>query len=223
MVRHSTKLAARCLCPPGAKQKADDSDGDGQLSAEETSVAIAKEWLGFVDLDGNGKLSKEDWNYLRAALASKNSMIAVRLPGAKATGDLTEEHVLWKHFRRVPQLPSPLTYKDALWMVNDRAITTVLDPSTGRVLTQGRIDGLIDSIYASPIAGGGRVIITGRAGKIAVLSAASAVQGKLDTLAVNDMDEVIYATPALDESTLYVRTHSALYAFRDAKANTDEP
>ena len=194
----------------------DDADGNGELTATETKIAVAKEWLGFVDLDANGALSPDDWNYLRAAVASKNSMIAIRLPGPGAKGDLTEEQVLWKHYRKVPQLPSPLTYRDALWMVNDRAITTVFNPSDGKVLTQGRIDGLIDSIYGSPVAGGGKVLIPGRSGKIAVLDADAARDGSLKTLAVNDMDEVLFATPALDESTLYVRTATALYAFRSA-------
>ncbi len=207
--------------PSWQEAKADDADGDNQITPEETSVSIAKEWLGFVDLNSNGKLGEDDWRYLQAALASKNSMIAIRLPGARATGDLTEEHVLWKHFRQVPQLPSPLTYQGALWMVNDRAITTVLDPATGTVLSQGRIEGLIDSIYASPIAGDGKVVITGRSGKIAVLSAKAAAAGKLESLAVNDMDEVIYATPALDATTLYVRTHTALYAFREARLTNE--
>ncbi|HAY82118.1 MAG TPA: hypothetical protein DCY79_20125, partial [Planctomycetaceae bacterium] len=35
-------------------------------------------------------------------------------------------------------------------------------------------------------------------------------------LATNDMQENVYASPAMVDGTLYVRTHSALYAFRAA-------
>ncbi len=34
-------------------------------------------------------------------------------------------------------------------------------------------------------------------------------------LATNDMQEGVYATPAIVDGTIYVRTHSALFAFRD--------
>ena len=34
-----------------------------------------------------------------------------------------------------------------------------------------------------------------------------------DTMAVNDLEDTCFATPAIADSRLYVRTRSALYAF----------
>lgn len=195
--------------------RAGDLDQDGRLAREEITHPVAKEWLGFVDLDADGHLDADDWSYLKAALSSRNSMMAIRLPGALATGDLSEEHVVWQAFRRVPQLPSPLLTGNALWMINDRGLTTVFDPPSGRILAQGRIDGLIDSIYASPVAVGDRVFVSGRSGKIAALSTKRARDGDLTPLFVTDLDETIVATPALDEDSMYVRTRSRLFAFRE--------
>ena len=202
------------VVPTWEQASAGDEDGDGRLAPGEIAHAVAREWLDFVDLDTDGHLDADDWAYLRAALASRNSMMAIRLPGALATGDLSEEHVVWQAFRRVPQLPSPLLTDDALWMVNDRGLTTVFQPASGHILAQGRIEGLIDSIYASPIAVGDRVFVIGRSGKIAVLSSVRAREGDLTPLFVTDLDETIVATPALDERSMYVRTRSRLFAFR---------
>jgi hypothetical protein len=39
-----------------------------------------------------------------------------------------------------------------------------------------------------------------------------------ETLAVNDLDDLCHATPALADGRIYVRTRSALYAFaRDSR------
>ena len=200
--------------PAWERAREADADGDGRLAASEITHPVAKEWLDFVDLDGDKHLDAEDWSYLKAALASRNSMMAIRLPGALAKGDLSEEHVVWQAFRRVPQLPSPLLAAGTLWMVNDRGLTTVFDPPSGQILAQGRIDGLVDSIYASPISAGDRVFVIGRSGKIAELSSERARRGDLTPLFVTDLDETIVATPALDERSMYVRTRSRLLAFR---------
>ncbi len=36
---------------------------------------------------------------------------------------------------------------------------------------------------------------------------------KYDTMSVNDLEEPIYATPALEAGRIYVRTAAALYCF----------
>jgi len=56
----------------------------------------------------------------------------------------------------VPQLPSPLLYQGTLYIVNDGGIATTLDPATGAVRAQGRLKGVIDNFWASPVAATGR-------------------------------------------------------------------
>ncbi len=51
----------------------------------------------------------------------------------------------------MPQLPSPLVYEDALYMVNEGGIVTLLEPDTGVLVAQGRLKGVVDSYYASPV------------------------------------------------------------------------
>ena len=109
----------------------------------------------------------------------------------------------------MPQLPSPLVYDNVLYMVNDGGIVTSLDPATGKALDQGRLKGAVDNYYASPVAADGKIFFASELGKIAVV----APGGTLEVIAVNDMDDLIYATPAIEGGRLYVRTRGALYCF----------
>jgi len=183
-----------------------DANKDGKLDKAEMPTAHARGWLDFMDLNKDGALSRDEWDYYRAALATKNGMLAIRLGGA---GDMTPQNVVWQYHRSVPQLPSPLVYGGALYMMNDRGIMTTLNPETGEMLKQGRIAGVQDSFYASPVAGDGKIYMTSEKGKIAVLRP----DGNLEPIAVNDIGEDCYATPALAAGRIYVRSRNTLFAF----------
>jgi outer membrane protein assembly factor BamB len=145
---------------------ASDVNKDGRLDKSEIPTDHARSWLDFMDLDKDGALSRDEWNYYRDALASKNGMLAFRLGGE---GDMTAKNFVWEYRRQVPQLPSPLVYGGVLYMVNDGGIVTTLNPETGEMLKQGRIPGAIDRYYSSPVAGDGKVYMTSEKGKIAAL------------------------------------------------------
>ena len=122
---------------------------------------------------------------------------------------MTEQNVVWTYHKRVPQLPSPLLYKDVLYMVNDGGIVTTLEPETGAIIAQGRLKGAVDNYYASPVAADGKIFMASELGKVAVLSPL----GDLEVLAVNDLDDLIHATPAIADGRLYIRTRNTLYCF----------
>jgi outer membrane protein assembly factor BamB len=133
-------------------------------------------------------------------------MLAIRLGGS---GDTTATAVRWKYQRSVPQLPSPLLYEGVLYMVNDNGIITTLNPETGAVIKQGRLTGALGPHFASPIAADGHIFFTTEAGAIVVV----APGGDFTPLAINQLGEDSYATPAFADSRIYVRTSAALYAF----------
>jgi len=183
-----------------------DADGDGRLTPEECPEGPVREWFGFVDLDANGALEGEDWGYLQAALASTNGLLAIALGGS---GDVTASAIRWTYHRAVPQLPSPLLYEGVLYTVNDGGIVTSLDPESGERLAQGRLAGAIDTYYASPVAADGKIWFVSEHGKVAVVEPG----GRLEVVALSDLDELCYATPAISGGRLYLRTQEALYAF----------
>ena len=183
-----------------------DKDRDGRFAPEEIPDPLAKRWIRLIDLDADGYLGQDEWAYYQAARSSQGGMWAFRLGGR---GDMTEASTVWHYDRAVPQLPSPLVYRGVLYMVNDGGIMTALDPKTGQSLTQTRMRGAVDAYYASPVAADGKILVVSESGKVAVLKA----DGTLSVLAVNDLDDLCYATPAIADGRVYIRTRGMLYSF----------
>jgi len=83
-----------------------------------------------------------------------------------------------------------------------------LDPANGQDLFSERLDAP-GQYAASPVAADGRIYAASENGVITVLEASD----NLRILAKNDLGGKIFATPALHERRLYVRTTTHLYAF----------
>ena len=192
--------------PWAATIAAHDADGDGLISPDEFPDERTRGFFSFVDLDADGQLDEASWNYYRAAMASLNGMVAIRLGGS---GDMTGESILWRYSRSVPQLPSPLLYQGVLYMINDGGIATSFRPATGEVIARGRIRGAVDSYYASPVAADDKIFFVSEQGKVAVVRPG----GGFDVLALNDLGSPAYATPAIADGRIYIRTDEALWAF----------
>lgn len=186
--------------------KTADANGDGVIQKTEFPKFTPAFWFDVADLDVDGSLNQDEWAYYRAALDSENGMLAIRLGGS---GDMSDTAIRWKYQRSVPQLPSPLLYRNVLYMVNDNGIVTTLNPDTGAVIKQSRLTGAPGAVFASPIAADGHVYFTTEAGAVVVVSPS----GDLIVEAVNALNEEAYATPAVADGRIYVRTTQALYAF----------
>jgi hypothetical protein len=158
------------------------------------------------DMDRDEKLNAKDWEVFRAMMASENGLLAIKLGGE---GDQTANAIRWRYTKPVPQVPSTLLYKGVLYMINDSGILLSFDPATGNVLKQGRLHGAIDKYFSSPVAADDKVFLVGQGGQMSVLKAA----GDWEVLRVNEMDDECYATPAIADGRIYVRTRSALYCF----------
>jgi len=182
-----------------------DADGDGRFSREEATKDRVK-WFKLMDLNGDGYLDANEWAYYQSARATRGGMYSFRMGGR---GDMTEENFRWHYPKSVPQLPSSLIHENVLHMVSDSGIVTSFEPSTGKVIKQGRLEGAIDRFYASPVAADGKIYMVSESGKVAVLKP----DGSLEVLALNDLNDSCYATPAIADGRIYIRTRSTLYCF----------
>ena len=183
-----------------------DANRDGKLSQAE----LPQPWQPTgtwraIDLDRDGFLNDREWTFFRSRRASRNGILAVKLGGS---GDVTNTHVLWRFEKSLPDVPAPLVYKDVVFLVRSGGIATTLNAETGKVLKQARLTGALDDYYSSPIGVDGKVYIASEHGKVVVLRAA----GDWEILAINEFDSDIYATPAMSEGRMYVRTRNAVYA-----------
>ena len=191
-----------------------DKDGDKQIAKTEVSAKGSTDKMlkmldgafEAFDTDRNDKLDTKDWEVFRGMMASENGLLAIKLGGV---GDQTATAIRWRYTKPVPQVPSTLLYKGVLYMINDSGILLSFDPATGNVIKQGRLHGAIDKYFSSPVAADDKVFLIGQAGQVSVLKAA----GDWQVLKVNDLDDEVFATPAIADGRIYVRTRSALYSF----------
>lgn len=158
------------------------------------------------DMDRDEKLNSKDWEVFRAMMASENGLLAIKMGGE---GDQTSTAIRWRYEKPVPQVPSTLLYKGVLYMINDSGILLTFDPATGQVIKQGRLHGAIDKYFSSPVAADDKVFLIGQGGQVSVLKAG----GDWQVLAVNELDDECFATPAIADGRIYIRTRGALYCF----------
>ena len=88
-------------------------------------------------------------------------------------------------------------------------IATSLNPATGAVLKQARLVGALEDYYSSPVGADDKVYMISQGGKVSVLKAGA----EWEVLALNDLEEETYATPAIAEGKIYLRTLNTLYCF----------
>ncbi len=184
-----------------------DANKDGRISKDEMPEGRWKAMFEYLDLDHSGVLDEEEWRMFRQSMAAENGLLAIRATGR---GDITSSHTVWKFHRAIPQLPSTVLYQGLLYMVNDAGILTVLDPAKGEMRWQGRLRNTADRVYASPVSGAGKVYFVTESGKVVIRRAGV----EHEVLGVRELGEDSYATPALADGRLYIRTVKSLYCFR---------
>ncbi|HKE56113.1 MAG TPA: PQQ-binding-like beta-propeller repeat protein [Pyrinomonadaceae bacterium] len=190
--------------------KANDKDKDQRLSREELkSIPEATEHFGWVDANNDGYIDLTEWDFIRnSSHTSGHGLSAVRLGGQ---GDLTTK-VVWRLQKSYPSIPTPLLYRDVIYLMKEGGIVTSLDPANGQVLKQGRTPGALEEYYASPVAADGKIFVVSSSGKVTVLKAGA----QWEVLAMNDLGEECWATPAIAGSKIYIRTRNSLYSFAEA-------
>ena len=186
-----------------------DKDGDGQLAPNEYEGSV---WLtGMAKFRGNqdGVLDREEWNAVQTRYAGPSPLVAMRLePGADGATLRTRE--LWRYERSFTfVIPSPLIYDEVLYYLKNGGILTAIDAQTGKLLKRGRLEDAIDPYSASPVAADGKIYLASETGKISVLKPGA----DWEVITINDLQEEIFATPALSDGKIFVRTTDGLYCF----------
>jgi outer membrane protein assembly factor BamB len=179
-----------------------DADGNGELTREEVAEAWLIRHFGWLDRDGNDVISETDWVELGKEVMRDNwGAYALRLGGE-------QPDVVWNYRKNVSEIASPLVHGGVFYMV-EKGILTTLDAGTGELIKRERIAEGSPKVYASPVAADGRVYLGTLEGTMVVVSA----KGEWETLYTVDFDDEIWATPAIVDGKLFVRTRGKLYAF----------
>ena len=129
-------------------------------------------------------------------------------PGGR--GDVTDTHVAWKTTRGSPFVPSPLVYRNYLYLVNDMSsIITCLNAKTGETMWQERLGRpRREGVSASPVVVDDKLFVTNDDGQTFVLKTGP----DFELLHTNDIGARTLASPALVDGTWYIRTSRELIA-----------
>lgn len=186
-----------------------DANTDGRLSRDEAPAGPAKQHFAYMDADRDGVLDRAEYETIaRIFNESRNQAFAVR-PGGR--GDVTDTHVVWRQSRGLPYVPCPLAAGSRLYLVKNGGLASCLDARTGEFKYQEERLGALGDYYSSPVAAGDRLLAISQAGVAVVWKTGDA----FDVLARNELGEPVLATPALAGDTLYLRTVTRLFAFRE--------
>ena len=185
-----------------------DADKDGRVSrAEFQRFEMFAEHFGWVDDNGDGFIDGKEWSAARNFGSGDNGLLALSLG---AQGELPPRALRWRLKRSIPYIPAPVLYKGVLFMVKTGGVVTSVDPLTGKIAKEGRATGALGDYVAQPVAADGKIFLASESGQMAVLKAAA----EWEVLAVNDLGDEIFATPAIAGGSLYVRTRASIYCFR---------
>ena len=132
---------------------------------------------------------------------SQSEVWAVRADGR---GEVTQTHVAWKLDKGVPKKTSPVLVGDRLFLLQDDGTLSGVDLGTGKVVRSQRVGG---QFSASPVTTADRIYCFDQVGKSTVLAADQNDQ----ILAVNQLDEGCFASPAAVDGSLFLRGQTHLY------------
>jgi len=148
--------------------------------------------------------------YLTNAHGGKSPIIVVK---ETAKGNLTDDAdasakgLVWKSDQGGSYMSTPVVVDDRLYLGNTNGVVRCFDATTGDKVFEERL-GSRASVFASLVAAGDKIYCPSENGTIYVLRPGD----KLDVIAENAMGEPCFATPAISDDTLLVRTIGSLFA-----------
>ncbi|MED5587025.1 MAG: PQQ-binding-like beta-propeller repeat protein [Verrucomicrobiota bacterium] len=162
--------------------------------------------FGWVDRNRDGYWTNEEYTAHMAFRRGKPLLAAIR-PGG--TGNIEESHVTWELNRSIPEIPSPLFHEDLIYLVRNGGLLAAVDAKEGDQLYRERLGGS-GQYSASPVAANGHLYLISNLGLLSVVKTGR----KFNLIHSYDLKEPVLVTPAIDATTLYIRSEKNLVALR---------
>jgi outer membrane protein assembly factor BamB len=135
-------------------------------------------------------------------------MLAIKTGGR---GDVTESHRVFS-YENGPDVPTPVSDGQHLYIVNDKGVVYCLDAKTGKeVYGQQRLKP--GTYSASPILGDGKIYVTSEEGVTSVFKTGP----QFELLAENAMEDYVLSSVAISDGQIFLRTAQFLYAIGKRK------
>ncbi len=204
-----------------------DQSGDRQIDAQEarTNKSILSRpdadgqgdhplrmFFRMLDEDHNGAISELEWPRIHTWVDSwehANGLVAVK-PGM----DLEAASIVWEHPSGVPECPTPIVIGNTIYLIRNGGLVTGVNISDGQTSFQERLAGG-GPYYASPVCGDKKLYVGSARGEVTILDVSSPLP---KVIASHRMNEGIYATPAICDGGLILRTEHALWRYDEDHA-----
>ena len=129
------------------------------------------------------------------------------------------ERIAWQYDKGTAYVPSPVLYGDYLYLMTDRGLVTCLEAKTGKVMYEGKRPPVPATFSASALAFGDRIFLTSEDGDTFVIKAGP----EHELLATNHLGESVFATPAISNGKIFIRTTENLYCISVNASPTRPP
>lgn len=124
------------------------------------------------------------------------------------SGDVTGSHVLWKAKGGIPTMSSPVLVGNDIFLISDQGQVSVFDAPTGKLI---KIQRLGIAASAAPLYADGKLYFFSQDGKTIILKATR----ELEQIASNELPGALFASPALLEDGMFLRTDDTVYCIRE--------
>ena len=132
---------------------------------------------------------------------NKARLLAIRPTGK---GDVTRTHIAWEVSRGIAKTPSFIVVGDEIYVIADNGVATCLDAKTGKEHWNERLGG---GYSASPTYADGKIYFHSEQGKTVVVQPGT----KFKVLAESELGEKTFASLAVSDGALFLRSESHLY------------
>jgi outer membrane protein assembly factor BamB len=179
-----------------------NKDGKLQLSELEKNIRLFRIGKRVDQSWGNsdGEVTSEEIDKAFARFVGGGGLVLV---------DLNEPaKIKWSYKKTTPHVPSTLLVDDVLYFILDGGIFNSVNLETGEIIKKARVEGG-KKYYASPVTAAGKIYLADIEGNTAVIEAAA----EWKVLSTTSLGEPCYATPAIVDGRVYIRTAGHLSCF----------
>ncbi len=163
------------------------------VQGEDSTISMPFQW--------DGKVYFYTSFYTKPDESKTAELLAVNPDG---TGDITETHVLWRHEGPILQLLTPIIKDGLIYTIDSRNIMHCIDAQTGEIIWEQRLRGRFNG---SLVSADGMIYCSSTTGSVFVVGEGRTFQ----LLSENKLDGDIWATPAVVDNSLLIRTSKYLY------------
>jgi len=153
------------------------------------------------------------WNFSNGASTIPSSVVAgdtVYVPShgitaLKVASGSANPEVLWQVERLAPNTASPIFYGNKLYVLNRANVMLCVDPKTGDIAWQQRVEG---PFSATPVAAAGHLFFVNETGLAQIVKLGG---DKGEVVSTKDLGQTVLATPAIAHNAVFIRSDSKLW------------